>query len=150
MIEVKMRKLSPEAVLPRTWSDQACGYDLHALLLDINGRANNAMVAPGATRNLDTGIAIECPRGYFAMVMSRSGLAKESIFVANSPGIIDPDYRGEIKVLLHNSGWKPFYVKNGDRIAQLVFAPFVAANVREVQELSDTVRGSSGIGSTGV
>lgn len=149
MIEIKARKLHPEAFLPKSWSDQACGLDLHAMLLTENGRPNNAVVSRGATRPIPTGIAIECPRGYFAMVVSRSGLASRSIFVTNSPGIIDPDYRGEIHVLLYNGGYEAHYVKHGDRVAQLVFSPFVPASVREVDDLSETLRGTAGMGSTG-
>lgn len=149
MIEVKMRKLHPEATLPKSWSDQACGLDLHALLLTEQGRANNAIVSKGASRSIPTGIAIECPRGYFAMVVSRSGLANRGIFVTNSPGIIDPDYRGELHVLLYNGGYEAHYVKHGDRVAQLIFAPFVPASVREVNELTPTLRGEAGFGSTG-
>lgn len=149
MIEIKVRRLHAEAVLPKSWSDQACGLDLHAMLLTDGGRPNNAIVSQGATRAIPTGLAIECPRGYFAMVVSRSGLARSGIFVTNAPGIIDPDYRGEIQVLLHNGGFRAHYVKHGDRIAQLIFAPFVPAGVREVTELSETVRGTAGFGSTG-
>lgn len=149
MIEVKIRRLHPEAILPKSWSDQACGLDLHAMLLTENGRPNNAIVSKNASRELPTGIAVECPRGYYALVVSRSGLARNNIFVTNSPGIIDPDYRGELKVLLYNGGFQAHYVKHGDRIAQLIFAPFVPASVREVEVLSETLRGEAGFGSTG-
>lgn len=149
MLEVKVRRLHPAATLPKSWSDQACGLDLHALLLTEDGRPNNALVSKGAGRTIPTGIAIECPRGYFAMVVSRSGLARGGIFVTNSPGIIDPDYRGEICVLLYNGSYQHHYVKHGDRIAQLIIMPFNGAKVREVTELTETERGSSGFGSTG-
>lgn len=149
MLEIKARKLHPEATLPKSWSDQACGLDLHALLLNDQGRPNNAIVSKGACRAIPTGIAIECPRGYFAMVVSRSGLAKRGLFVTNSPGIIDPDYRGELHVLLYNGGYEAYYVKHGDRIAQLIVMPFHGAKVREVTELTETERGESGFGSTG-
>jgi len=149
MIEVKVRKLHKEAVLPKSWSDQACGLDLHALLLTEEGRPNNAIVSKSSSREIPTGLSIECPRGYYAMVISRSGLARSGIFVTNSPGIIDPDYRGELKVLLYNGGYQAHYVKHGDRIAQLVFAPFVPARARLVEELTETERGADGFGSTG-
>lgn len=83
------------------------------------------------------------------MVVSRSGLALRGIFVTNAPGILDPDYRGEIEVLLYNGGHEAHYVKHGDRIAQLIFAPFTPASVREVEALSETERGAKGFGSTG-
>jgi len=83
------------------------------------------------------------------MVVSRSGLAGIGVFVTNAPGIIDPDYRGEIKVLLYNGGFQAHYVQHGDRIAQLIIAPFVPATCREVQLLTETARGEAGFGSTG-
>lgn len=150
MIEIKARRLHEQAVLPKSWSDQACGLDLHALLLFDDGRpGNNAIVSANSTKEIDTGISIECPRGYYAMVVSRSGMARRSLFVTNSPGIIDPDYRGELKVLLYNGGFQPHYVKHHDRIAQLIILPFIPAQVREVSELTPTVRGVAGFGSTG-
>lgn len=149
MIEVKAQKLHPEATLPKSWSEQACGLDLHALLLTEEGRPNNAILSRNASRAIPTGVAIECPRGYYAMVVSRSGLAKSGIFVTNSPGIIDPDYRGEIQVLLYNGGFQPHYVKHGDRVAQLIILPFVGAHCRLVDTLSETPRGVAGFGSTG-
>lgn len=149
MIELKVHRLHPEAILPKSWSDQACGLDLHALLLTDEGRPNNAIVSRQSSREIPTGITIECPRGYYAMVVSRSGLARSGIFVTNSPGIIDPDYRGEIRVLLYNGGHQAHYVKHGDRIGQLIVAPFVPAIAREVEALTPTARGSAGFGSTG-
>lgn len=136
-------------MLPKSWSDQACGLDLHAMLIDRNGKKNSAIVAPNSVRKIPTGIAVECPRGYYAFVCSRSGLAGNSIFVANAPGVIDPDYRGEIVILLYNGGHTSHYVQHHDRIAQLVIMPFLGAYVREVDVLSETARGDRGFGSTG-
>lgn len=96
-----------------------------------------------------TGIEIEVPPNHFGAVCSRSGLAGRSIWVANAPGVIDPDYRGEIKVLLHNGGIETQYIKHDDRIAQLLIIPYAAATVLVTSKLSETARGSSGLGSTG-
>lgn len=103
------------------------------------------------TRPVKTGLAFEIPLGYELQVRPRSGLAlKHEITVLNSPGTVDSDYRGEIKVLLANHGVKKFVIQRGDRIAQLVLAPVLQASIEEVSELSDTVRGTGGFGSTGV
>lgn len=151
MPTILVKKLHPEAKVPRSWSDIAVGYDLHALILSDTGRPNNVIIPPQSTRSIHTGIAIECPAGLFAEVRSRSGLGRRSIFVTNSPGTIDPDYRGEIEVLLYNGGRDTYYVQHGDRVAQLLFPPVYIADFefREVERLSETTRGVSGFGSTG-
>lgn len=112
--------------------------------------ADTTMLAPGHRKMISTGFAVECPEGYEVQVRSRSGLAaKHGVFVLNSPGTIDSDYRGEILVILENTGDKFFDIERGDRIAQLVVAPVTQAFVREVDELSSTDRGVGGCGSTG-
>ena len=114
-------------------SQQSCGLDLYAFLLTDEGRPNNIMLPPNMTRPVRTGIGVDCPRGYFGVICSRSGIARSnSIFVANSPGVIDPDYQGELSVLLYNGSHMPFYVKHHDRIGQLIVLPFTPASVREV------------------
>lgn len=150
MIEIKARRLHPEAKLPKTWSDQACGLDLHALVLTDENRRNKVMIPPNMTMKIRTGISIECPRGYYAAILSRSGMAaSKSMFVTNSPGIIDPDYRGELLVMLYNGGVQTQWIEHHDRVGQLIILPFLPAMVREVTELSETERGTSGLGSTG-
>lgn len=149
MIEVKFKKLHEDAKLPRRWSEESVGWDLHAYHKSETGRGIKRVVAPYNTINFSTGIAIEPPPGYFVMVCTRSGLAKHGVFVTNAPGIIDPDYRGEIQVLLHNGGFQPFYVEHEDRIAQIVVVPATTIKVVEVTELSSTERGEKGFGSTG-
>ena len=115
--------------------------------------SEDVMIPGGAWALVPTGLSMEIPRGYECQVRSRSGLAaKEGVFVLNSPGTIDSDYRGEVKVILANMGKSEFYVKKGDRIAQLVFAPVVSvvfSKVRDV-DLVPTKRSNGGFGSTGV
>lgn len=107
-------------------------------------------LAPGAAVAVDTGLALAIPRGFEGQVRPRSGLAiKHSVTVVNAPGTVDSDYRGPVKVLLINHGREPFAINVGDRIAQLVIAPVIQAELVEVDALSDTERGSGGFGSTG-
>ncbi|WNO53006.1 dUTP diphosphatase [Stakelama saccharophila] len=128
--------------LPHYASDGAAGMDIVA--------AETLTLAPGSRRAVATGFAIAIPPGYEVQVRPRSGLAlKHGITCLNTPGTIDSDYRGEVKVILANLGDTPFDVTPGDRIAQLVPAPVQRAMLAEVAELDDTARGSGGFGSTG-
>lgn len=112
---------------------------------------DNIVIPPGFRMVVGTGIKLEIPKGFGAQVCPRSGLAaKNGITVLNSPGIIDNDYRGEVKVILHNTGTEDFIVKKGDRIAQLLFFPIFQAIFQRVEEVSTTHRGEGGFGSTGV
>src|SRR5687768_9205745 len=100
MIELKFKRLHLEARLPRNWSAESVGYDVHAHLISETGRMSKTLIPPNNVRNIPTGLLIEPPPGHFVMVCSRSGLTKDfSLMVANAPGIIDPDYRGELRVL---------------------------------------------------
>jgi dUTP pyrophosphatase len=108
-------------------------------------------IPPMGRERIPTGLFIEVPAGYEAQVRPRSGLAARSgLTVLNAPGTIDPDYRGEVEVILINLGSEPFTVKNGDRIAQMVISPAVRVKVTETGSLSETLRGAGGFGSTGV
>ena len=141
---IKVVRTSPNALLPSYETSGAAGFDLRAIA--------GGMVAPGYTALIDTGLRMEIPEGYEMQIRPRSGLAlKYSITVLNSPGTIDSDYRGNIKVLLINHGKESFIYTAGDRIAQgvLVKLPHHAIFYEE-QELSQTVRGEGGFGSTGV
>jgi dUTP pyrophosphatase len=130
--------------LPHYMTRHAAGMDLHAVL------DKDLVLVPGARALVPTGIAIALPEGYEAQVRPRSGLAlRHGITLVNSPGTIDPDYRGEIGVIVINHGAETFTVKNGERIAQLVIAPFVRAVFREVAALDETARGDGGFGHTG-
>ena len=129
--------------VPAYASDGAAGMDVVA--------AEGLRLAPGARYAVATGFAIAIPEGYEVQVRPRSGLAlKHGVTCLNTPGTIDHDYRGEVKVILANLGDEPFEIARGDRIAQLVPAPVQRAMLDEVEELDDTDRGSGGFGSTGI
>ena len=128
--------------LPAYATDGAAGMDVLA--------AEDVTLAPGARHAVATGLAVAIPPGYEIQVRPRSGLAlKHGITVPNTPGTIDSDYRGELKVILINLGAEDFAIRRGDRIAQLVLAPVVRASWLKVDELDDTQRGEGGFGSTG-
>jgi len=128
--------------LPRYATDGAAGMDVLS--------AEDVILPPGARHAVASGLAVAIPSGYEIQVRPRSGLAlKHGISVPNTPGTIDSDYRGELKVILINHGAEPFAIHRGDRIAQLVLAPVTLAEWAEVSELDETSRGAGGFGSTG-
>jgi len=128
--------------LPRYATEGAAGMDVVS--------AETVTLQPGARHAVATGLAVAIPQGFEIQVRPRSGLAlKHGITVPNTPGTIDSDYRGELKVIIINHGADPFPIERGDRIAQLVLAPVTQAGWNEVQELDETERGSGGFGSTG-
>jgi dUTP pyrophosphatase len=144
MIEIKLFRLphGDGLPLPRYASEDAVGLDVTA--------AEDLTLQPGQRHAVATGFAIEIPRGYEVQVRPRSGLAMMiGITCLNTPGTIDSDYRGEVKVILINLGQEPFEVRRGERIAQLVPAPVLRADFLEASELSGTGRGAGGFGSTG-
>ena len=145
-VRVRISRSGPSLVpLPAYATVDSAGMDLCAAL------ETDLRLEPGETVLVPTGLRIELPAGYEAQVRPRSGLAiKNSIGIMNAPGTIDPDYRGEVKVVLTNFGKGPFTVRSGDRIAQLVVAPFVRVAWEETSELSDTDRGHGGFGHTGL
>ena len=145
MITIKLTRLphGDGLPVPAYGSANAAGLDVVA--------AEDLTLDPGHRHAVATGFAIEIPHGYEVQVRPRSGLAlKHGITCLNTPGTIDSDYRGEVKVILANLGADPFPIRRGDRIAQLVPAPVLQANFEEVTELSETARGSGGFGSTGL
>lgn len=132
------------AKLPGYQSSGAAGADLHAWLEE------SVCLEPGQRFLVPTGLRLQLPPGFEAQIRPRSGLAvKHGITCLNSPGTIDSDYRGELKVLLVNLGTEAFDIKNGERIAQLVVAPVVTADFIPKDQLSETIRGDGGFGSTG-
>lgn len=145
-IKLKIKKL-PSAdglPLPEYQSKHASGVDLMAAVTE------DVTIAPGKWALVPTGLSIELPEGYEAQIRPRSGLAlKHGISLVNTPGTIDADYRGEIGIILINFGGSDFIVKRGDRIAQMVIAPVVRAEIVAVEALSDTVRNDGGFGHTG-
>lgn len=146
---IKFKKTHPDVKLPTRSYEHASGYDLYAFVLDERQRASKALIPPSCTRRISTGLLIEPPAGYTILVCSRSGLAMNSHFVANSPGVVDPDFRGAIDVLFYNGSMTSHYVQHDDRIAQLIIVPQIVASLVEVEEFSPSLRGESGYGSTG-
>ena len=143
-IEVKMKKLDKRAILPSYGSPFAAGADLYACI------DRDITIAPGKTEFIKTGLAMELPKGLVALVYARSGLAsKRGLAPANKVGVVDCDYRGELMVALHNHSDKEETVQSGDRIAQMIITPYITADFKEADVLSDTVRGEGGFGSTG-
>jgi len=135
-------KLEDGAPLPRHAKPGDAGMDLTS--------RDTANIRPGEIRFVGTGVSVEIPDGYFGLIAPRSGLAcKHGITFANTPGIIDSGYRGEIKVALHNVGEKEYTVHRDERICQLIILPYERCSCAEVDELSETDRGSGGFGSTG-
>ncbi len=145
MIKVLIKRLSKQVSLPKYETSGSSGMDLGA---NIDG---NLIIEPGKTVIIPTGLALSIPKGYEAQIRPRSGLAaKNKISVLNTPGTIDADYRGEIKVILINLGSEPFKIEKGLRIAQMVICPIVKAQLEEVDDLNKTERGDGGFGSTGI
>lgn len=141
---VNIKKLDPKATVPTYGTQYSAGADLYALL------ENDVTIKPSETVLIHTGISLEIPEGYAGLIYARSGLAsKKGLAPANKVGVVDSDYRGEVMVALHNHGNSEQTVSNGERIAQLVIAPFLKAEFNICDELSDTVRGEGGFGSTG-
>lgn len=145
MINVKVTKTNSQALIPSYMSTGAAGCDVHACI------SEKAVIMPGERAAVPTGLSVEIPEGFEIQVRPRSGLAfKKGVTVINSPGTIDSDYRGEIKVLVVNLGNEPVEILPQDRIAQLVLQQVNQIDWVEVEKLSTTERGAGGFGSTGV
>ena len=144
MTEILIKRLSDNVSLPKYETEGSSGMDLAA---NINEKIE---IKPGTTVIVPTGLSVSIPKNFEIQIRPRSGLAaKNQISVLNTPGTIDADYRGELKVILINLGTKNFLIENGARIAQMVICPVVKAELKEVKILEDTKRGSGGFGSTG-
>ena len=145
MVKVKFKKLNENAVVPTYGSKFAAGADLYACT-----GGEEITIGAGETVLIKTGISMEIPEGYAGLIYARSGIAtKRGLAPSNKVGVIDSDYRGEIMVSLHNHSNTAQSIADKERIAQLVIAPFLAVEFEEAEELSDTVRGEGGFGSTG-
>ena len=143
-LSVQFQRLpsNPDLPLPARATPQAAGYDIRSAI--------EVVLNPGEIRLISTGLIMELPEGMECQVRPRSGLAlKYGITLPNSPGTIDPDYRGEVKIIIQNLGSEQVTLIRGERVAQLVFSLFQSPEVAEVEELSDTNRGEGGFGSTG-
>lgn len=145
LTEINVKKLDPKAKVPLRGSREAAGYDLYAILPE-----KSVKIEPHSTLLINTGVAMEIPTGYFGAIFARSGLAtKKGLRPGNCVGVVDADYRNEIKVALHNDTDEPQNVSDGERVAQLVIMPFLPVQFNEVDELNVTKRGMGGFGSTG-
>lgn len=143
-LDIKIKKLDPRAIIPTYGTEYSAGADLYALTCEP------VEIKPGETVLIHTGLAFEICEGYGGFVFARSGLAtKKGLAPANKVGVIDSDYRGELMVPLHNSSNETAFIASGERVAQIVFLPYAAANFIESETLDDTVRGQGGFGSTG-
>ena len=143
-MKINIKKLNDNAVVPTYGSEFAAGADLYACIDE------SVTIMPNETKLIKTGFSLELPVGYAAFIYARSGLAsKRGLAPANKVGVVDADYRGEVMVALHNHTDKEQKIEAGERIAQLVIAPFLKADFELTDELSSTVRGEGGFGSTG-
>ncbi len=144
MVKVLIKKLDPDVQLPEYKTSGASGVDLIAFIKEpINLKPKTSVLIP-------TGLSIAFPEDYEIQIRPRSGLAaKNNISVLNTPGTIDSDYRGEIKVIIYNHGNENFLINNGDRIAQMILAPVVKMELEEKNDLPKSIRGKGGFGSTG-
>ena len=143
-MRINIKKLNENAKMPTYGSEYSAGADLYA------ATDRDTVILPNETKLIGTGLSIEVPEGYGAFIYARSGLAsKRGLAPANKVGVVDADYRGEVMVALHNHSTEAQTVSAGERIAQMVIAPFLKAEFCEVDTLSDTVRGAGGFGSTG-
>ena len=144
MVKILIKKTSKEVITPKYKTDGSSGVDLSAFL------DKEVVIKPNSSDLIPTGLQVAIPEEFEIQIRPRSGLAaKESIGVLNSPGTIDSDYRGELKIILFNHGKEDFIINNGDRIAQMVLVPILKMEFEEVDSLPDTVRGQGGFGSTG-
>ena len=145
MTEILIKKLSKDVSLPKYETEGSSGLDLAANI------DKQIKISPGKSQIIPTGLAVAIPKNFEIQIRPRSGLAaKNQISVLNTPGTIDADYRGELKVILINLSDKVFVVEKGLRIAQMVLSPVIKAKLKEVTELENTERGSGGFGSTGI
>lgn len=151
-VDLKIKKLDEKAVIPEYAHEGDAGFDLSAIVFENNwdGSTETVSILPGEKYIAKTGLAFAVPKGYELQVRPRSGLAyKHGITVINSPGTVDSSYRGEVMIILLNTGTAPFEIKSGDRIAQGVINKLPTVKIREVEELDETERGDGGFGSTG-
>ncbi len=144
MLKVLVKKLNPKVQLPTYKTEGSSGMDVMAFI------ENSVKIAPNSSALIPTGISIAIPSDVEIQIRPRSGLAaKSNISILNTPGTIDSDYRGELKVILFNHGSKEFIINNQDRIAQMILMPVLKIDFEEIDDLPETVRGSGGFGSTG-
>ncbi len=143
-MEINIKKLNENAIIPTYGTEYSAGCDLYACIEE------EITIKPHETAMISTGIALETPVGYMSLIFARSGIAsKKSLAPINKVGVVDADYRGEVKVALHNYSNEDKKIEPKERIAQLVIVPFIQASFNEVNDLTETNRGTGGFGSTG-
>lgn len=141
---MKILNIKTENVLPEYKTESSAGMDIYSF------NDTDIIIEPGNTEAISTGLKMEIPEGYFAAIYPRSSTGvKRNLMLANSTGIIDSDYRGEIKLFFYNFGKESQVIKKGERLAQLIIQPYERVKIKKVNSLSDTSRGEGGIGSTG-
>lgn len=138
---IKVKRCIPGVLLPKVGSVDAAGMDFH--------QPESVVIEPHQTQYVSLGLAVEIPKGYMLMLAPRSSMSKTPLIVPNSFGVIDADYRGEIKEILHNTSDTPYLIQKGDRLVQGILVPVGALKLLEVAQLTETARGAGGIGSTG-
>ena len=144
MAKVLIKKLNPKVKIPEYKSQGASGMDLLAFI------GKSIIVAPKSSKLISTGLSVAFSQDYEIQIRPRSGLAaKNNISILNTPGTIDSDYRGEIKIIIYNHGKDDFIINNGDRIAQMILVPILKMELEETDNLPETIRGNGGFGSTG-
>lgn len=148
---ITIERLFPDVRIPMRATSGSVGYDVYAYLRTETGRDSKLLIPPNTTKVIPTGLKLMCDAETFILACSRSGLAMRSVFLANAPGIIDPDYRGELRILLYNGGWQNHWIEHGDRIAQLIPAivDYPGDIFIEGTVLDNTERSVGGFGSTG-
>lgn len=152
-MNIKIKKMFEDAVIPTKGSSSAAGFDMYAhsyVDADAPHDIDELIICPHETKRIGTGISMEIPEGVVGLLFARSGIAtKQGLRPANCVGVIDPDFRGEVAVALHNDTDNTQVISTGSRIAQMVFVPFFDVNFIESNNLSDTIRGEGGFGHTG-
>ena len=144
MAKIQIKRFSKKVLIPKYETAGSSGMDIAAFV------ENDIVIQPGEKALIPTGFTLAIPKGYEVQIRPRSGLAaKKSISVLNTPGTIDSDYRGEIKVILFNHGKNDFLINNKDRIAQMILTPVIKMDLEETDDLPETIRGEGGFGSTG-
>ncbi len=144
-VKVEIKKLNQHAIIPTYGTEFSAGADIYALIEE-----GSVTIAPGETKMLNTGLSFAIPEGIVGLVVARSSLGtKKGLAPANKVGVIDSDYRGEVRVVLHNHGSTSQTIEHGERVAQMLFVPHYSAEFSETDALSETLRGDGGFGSTG-
>ena len=148
---LQIYRKDPRAKLPIRSHDNAIGMDVHAFLLTESGRPTTRAIHQKGTTAVPTGLVVRPPPGHYIQCCSRSGLAQKGVFVANAPGIIDPDFTGELIILLFNGSWETHYITHEHRIAQLILCPIIGCDIVEIKDSPiPQGRGEAGFGSSGL